>query len=252
MAYINIKDMQLYYEETGQGEPVVFIHGGFSRGDSSFAAQVPVFSRNYRVICPDLRGHGRTIANSPHWKTPQLADDILLLLDELHIAKAHIVGHSMGGDVTMYCAIRSPERVITATSIASTGIANSEVKKYVRELHPKNLRKEQHNRFIERIQNDHALAHKGNWEELILETIKNCERYPRFTKTDLKSISVPFLLLYGENDPMIKSEEVTMLNNTVPHLTTRVITDADHYLHMPNRQCNIVNEILLDFFASHI
>lgn len=251
MPYISAKNIRLYYEDLGKGEPVVFIHGGFSRGDSTFAAQLPVFSRGYRVLCPDLRGHGRTVAASPHWETPQLADDILWLLDELHMPKAHIVGHSMGGDVAMYCAVRHPGRVITATSIASTGVASQAVKEYVREFHPENLHKERHERFIKRIKNDHALAHKGDWQEFIKETIRNCERYPDFTDSELAGISMPFLLLYGDGDAMIGPEEVAKLENTLPRFTAHAITNADHYLHMPNRQPETVNNILADFFAEN-
>ncbi len=251
MAYANVSDIRLYYEDHGKDEPVIFIHGSFSRGDSTFTAQIPVFSRSYRVICPDLRGHGRTIAASPHWTTPQLADDIIYLLDELHIPKAHIVGHSMGGDVAMYCAIRHSERVATATSIASTGVANDGVKRYVREFHPEKLCKDRHGKFVERLRNDHALAHKGKWEDFITETIKNCELYPNFTKAELAAISMPFLLIYGYSDSLIDPEEITELKDNIRSFTAHAIKDADHYLHMPNRQCDTVNKVLLDFFTAN-
>lgn len=249
MAYVNAKNIKLYYEDTGQGEPVVFIHGGFARGDSAFAAQIPAFSRDYRVICPDLRGHGRTIAASPYWETPQLADDIMALLDELHIPKAHFVGHSMGGDVVMYCAILHPERVATATSIASTGVASEEVKKYVREFDFKNLCRERHKRFIERMRSDHALAHNGDLEQFITETVKNCERYPDFLEAELACISMPFLLIYGDADPTIGFGEIAKLKNNIRSFTACAVKDGDHHLHMPRRQGEAVNKILFDFLA---
>ena len=65
-------------------------------GNHAFAAQIPVFRHKYRALYPDMRGHGRTITTTYHWETPQLAEDVIRLLDNLHIRKAHIIGHSMG------------------------------------------------------------------------------------------------------------------------------------------------------------
>ncbi len=251
MAYIKTDMINIYYEETGLGEPVVFIHGSFSRGDSAFTAQIPAFARTHRAIFPDLRGHGRTVAISFPWETPQLADDIVLLLDKLEIAQAHIVGHSMGGDVAMYCAVRHPARVASITSIASTGVVSDEVRKYVRNYRPENLCETRHARFLARIRDDHTLAHKGDWQAFLTETIKNCERYPCFTAADLQGISMPFLLLYGDRDTTINPEEVAELRKNIPHFTAHIVEDADHYLHMPKRQPGAVNRIILDFLCAN-
>lgn len=247
MAYFSGNNIRLYYEVAGKGEPVVFLHGSFSRGDAAFAAQIPVFARTHMVIVPDLRGHGRSTAAPYGWETPQLAGDILHLLDDLRLPLAHIVGHSMGGDVAMYCAMQDPWRVKTVTSIASAGVASDIVKTYVNEYHPERMDENIRERFIRRIQNDHYPAHQGDWRSLITETIRNCERYPDFTDADLRAIAMPFLLIYGEDDPMVRHEEVEKLRKNVARFSAHVVTGADHYLHMPGRKADAVNALVLDF-----
>ncbi len=101
--------MQLYYREFGQGEPVVILHGllGFSDNWQTLAKAL---AQTHRVITPDLRNHGR----SPHAPThtyPEMAQDLIVLLDHLGIDAVTLVGHSMGGKVAMQLALNQPDRV---------------------------------------------------------------------------------------------------------------------------------------------
>ena len=61
MPYQRINDLNLYYEEVGSGEPILFLHSGYSRGILAFSGQIqPFYSAGYQCILPDFRGHGRT------------------------------------------------------------------------------------------------------------------------------------------------------------------------------------------------
>jgi len=136
MPYFEKNDLKMFYEEIGTGEPVIFMHGSFSRGIIAFASQIQKFQFSFRGIYPDLRGHGRTEAASMSWKTPLLSEDVIDLMDHLGIEKAHIIGHSMGADAAMYCAFRHPERVKSMTSISSGGCPNADVKAYLEKYCP--------------------------------------------------------------------------------------------------------------------
>ena len=243
-------DIKLYYEDTGVGEPIVFLHGSLTRADFAFAAQMPVFQQTHRALYPDMRGHGRTVTVPYCWETPQLADDVMRLLDSLDIPKANIVGHSMGGDVAMFCAVRHSSRVSKAISLCSTGVVNSEVKSYMRAYHPEAIDREKRGRFIKRLREDHIQAHGGDWETFLAETVRNCERYPDFSIHDLRSISMPFLLIYGEHDSLVKAEEVSGLQTNIPNFTAHVVKGAGHFPHMPGQQCAEVNRTILDFLAA--
>ncbi|WP_409525056.1 alpha/beta fold hydrolase [Nitrincola sp. MINF-07-Sa-05] len=101
--------MQLHYQRSGQGEPLVILHGLFGTLEN-WGGQIKAFAEHYDVIAVDLRNHGR----SPH--TDQIsyelmAADIIDLLDQLELPNAHILGHSMGGKVAMQLALNTPDRV---------------------------------------------------------------------------------------------------------------------------------------------
>ncbi|HPC86391.1 MAG TPA: alpha/beta hydrolase [Smithellaceae bacterium] len=99
MAFFTADDgVRLYYEATGEGKPVVLIHG-LTAGSLFFRKQIPALSGHFSVIAPDLRGHGQSECGSDHLTLKRLADDLKQLLAELHVSKASLVGWSMGAHV---------------------------------------------------------------------------------------------------------------------------------------------------------
>ncbi len=118
MPTILANQINLYYEEHGDGQPLVFIHGlGSSTRDWEF--QVPEFSRSYRVISFDLRGHGRSDKPAGPYRIPLLAADLAGLLQALHIPSAHLVGISLGGAVAFQFALDYPAMVKTLVIVNS-------------------------------------------------------------------------------------------------------------------------------------
>lgn len=119
---IQVGNGSLYYEEAGRGEPLIFVHG-HSLDHRMWDGQFSVFAKNYRVIRYDLRGYG---VSSPQTEDYQFthAEDLVALMDSLHIRKAHIVGLSLGGFVTADMLAYFPERMLSAF-LASGNIRKS-------------------------------------------------------------------------------------------------------------------------------
>ena len=117
MPFFDLDDTRLYYETTGTGAPLLFIHGlGSSTRD--WYAQVDYFADDYRVITADLRGHGRS-ESSATYSIPRFADDMAALLQHLEAAPANIVGLSLGGMVAFQLAVEHPtlvRRLVIANS----------------------------------------------------------------------------------------------------------------------------------------
>ena len=107
MPVANVNGVDLHYEVYGQGKAIVFLHG-FVGSIADWACQIPVLSPEYRVIAPEHRGHGDSAA--PAWEEdysiPIFADDVLGLLKALGVAKCCLVGHSMGGFISLEVALK--------------------------------------------------------------------------------------------------------------------------------------------------
>jgi 3-oxoadipate enol-lactonase len=119
MPKIKADSITLYYEELGQGEPILLLHGlGSSTQD--WERQLPVLAERYRVIAVDLRGHGRS--DKPHgpYSIPLLAADIAAFARALDISSAHIIGISLGGMIAFQLALDAPELVKSLVIVNST------------------------------------------------------------------------------------------------------------------------------------
>ncbi len=113
-GYAPIPNGRLYWEETGKGPPVILLHG-HSLDRTMWDPQMADLSRHFRVIRYDLRGYGRS--TMPHEGEDRLhAEDLRLLMDDLGIAKAHIVGLSLGGTVALDMVALHPERLLSVTA----------------------------------------------------------------------------------------------------------------------------------------
>ncbi|MFN2332374.1 MAG: alpha/beta fold hydrolase [Halomonas sp.] len=100
------------YEVQGSGDPtLVFIHGWSSDG-RYWRGQLPYFSQNHRVITLDLAGHGHSGLGRDAYTMPAFGEDVKAVLDDLEVERAILVGHSMGGPVSVEAARLMPERVI--------------------------------------------------------------------------------------------------------------------------------------------
>jgi len=116
MPTANVNGIKLNYEITGEGEPVVLITG-FAGTTVFWNNAVPLLSDNYKVITLDNRGAGLTKYDG-QFTIPDLADDVVALMDHLLIFKAHVVGWSMGTTIAHRMALKYPERIDTLTFIS--------------------------------------------------------------------------------------------------------------------------------------
>jgi pimeloyl-ACP methyl ester carboxylesterase len=114
--FAELPDVKMYYEEEGEGEPVILI-AGIGANHRFWKAMVPLL-KGYRVITLDNRGVGQTEYKG-EIQIDTMADDVIHLMDYLHIYKAHIVGWSMGSQISQSLAIRYPQRLQTLTLVSS-------------------------------------------------------------------------------------------------------------------------------------
>ena len=115
MAHLTTDDgVKLYYEETGSGTPVVFVHE-FAGDLRSYEPQMRYFSRRYRCVVYNARGYPPSDVpdNFERYSQERARDDIRAVLDGLKIEKAHVVGISMGGFATLHFGFDYPERALS-------------------------------------------------------------------------------------------------------------------------------------------
>ncbi|MET7935049.1 alpha/beta hydrolase [Streptomyces sp. NPDC005322] len=112
MSYADVNGVSLYFEEhgSGPGDPLVLLHGGFGAGEM-FAPLLPGLAEGRRVILVDLQAHGRTADIDRPLRLESMADDIAALLKHLGLARADVLGYSMGAGVALRTAIQHPDLV---------------------------------------------------------------------------------------------------------------------------------------------
>jgi pimeloyl-ACP methyl ester carboxylesterase len=112
MPKIRVRDISIYYQEAGEGDPLVLLMG-WGGDHTAWALQVPTLSAEFRCVAPDNRGAGQTDQPDLPYTIRMLADDTVGLLDALGIRRAHIAGLSMGGMIAQEMAINYPDRLRT-------------------------------------------------------------------------------------------------------------------------------------------
>lgn len=119
-GYAPVNGLNMYYEVHGRGAPVVLLHGAFMTITNNWDGWISELSKTRQVIAVEMQGHGRTADIPRDITLANLADDVAALLTYLKIARADLIGYSMGGAVAMQVAIRHPAKVRRAVIISST------------------------------------------------------------------------------------------------------------------------------------
>jgi len=105
MSFIEINGAQIYYELFGQEQPgrspILLIHGSTITGQADWSLVAPLLARRWRVIVPDCRGHGRSSNPNLTYSFREMASDMAALIRLLGYQRAHVIGHSNGGNVAL-------------------------------------------------------------------------------------------------------------------------------------------------------
>jgi 3-oxoadipate enol-lactonase len=113
--------LDIAYDVHGAGPPLVLLHGATSLGGEDFAAQIPLFSRAFRIYVPDARGHGRTRWDAADgFRYDWLVDDLAAFVDGLDLETFHVVGFSMGAMTALQYGVSNADRLRTLTIVGIT------------------------------------------------------------------------------------------------------------------------------------
>ncbi|MGH7695060.1 MAG: alpha/beta fold hydrolase [Gemmatimonadaceae bacterium] len=107
---VNVRGMQMYYEVSGSGEPLVVLHGAYMN-ILSMGAIIPKLAQTHKVYAVELQGHGRTTDIDRPITYPNLADDVAAFMDAVRLTRADVFGYSMGAGAGLQLAIRHPSKV---------------------------------------------------------------------------------------------------------------------------------------------
>ena len=257
-----INDIDLAYSDEGQGPPVVFLHA-FPLNRTMWAPQVADLSDRYRVVTIDLRGHGESDAPMWRYTLDQFADDVHGLLAHLGIARATFVGLSMGGYILFALYRTHPElfhALVLADTRATADTPDAKAARFsMAQIAYRRGASVIADLMLPKLLSPAACEHRtdlqdhlrgiitGNQVPGIVGDLMAMEERPDATPL-LSTISVPTLVLAGEEDLASPPVEVEGMANLIPGSTFVRIPQAGHLSNMENP--GAFNAALLSFLTS--
>jgi pimeloyl-ACP methyl ester carboxylesterase len=229
--FLKGNNTELYYEVYGEGEPIVLLHGN-SGSIKDFYQQIPVLSKNYKVIALDTRGQGKSTDTSKNDLTYSIfADDLKRLIDALGIKKVNIVGWSDGGNTGLEFVLKYPENVNKLVTIgANTQPDGVDI------------------RLFNSMKTELQVLELENKPEKFNQTriLKIMIKEPNINKSSLHKIQKPVLIIAGEND-VIKKEHTEFIAKQIPGAELKVYKKATHFI--PFENADQLNNDILEFFG---
>src|SRR6266571_3919472 len=128
---VTLHDMQMYYVDAGEGEPLLLLHG-YTGASTDWTFCFDELASQYRLIIPDLRGHGRSTNPSDAYTQRQAARDVQALLDHLGIGSFQGIGASGGGNILLHLATQQPERVEAMVLLSAVSYYPQQARKIMR------------------------------------------------------------------------------------------------------------------------
>jgi len=205
MPFLDVNGAQLFYETYGDEHrlrtPIVLIHGSTETGLSEWGDVAPLLARTYRVIVPDCRGHGRSTNPRRSYSFRAMAADTAALIGLLGTERAHVVGHSNGGNVALTVLLEHPNVVQTCVlEAANAYISPDLITREPTVFDPVRVERDDPS-WRDRMVALHGSLHGADyWRELLKQTLEELLREPNYRPDDLARVQRPTLVIQGELD----------------------------------------------------
>lgn len=261
MPKTHINHITLYYEQHGIGDDLILI-GGLSADHQVWKSTIRHLSHHFRILIFDNRGAGQTSSPDYPYTTEMMAHDVLQLMDALHISKAHVVGHSMGGCVAQQMMLLAPDRIkkcVIACSRAKPNALGNMVLSLREKLEAAGISKEllaeyvmpflfsedflkqdfQVKGFIQwTLQNENPQTPAGFKNQL--QAVKNHNVVDQLSK-----IEKPVLIIAGENDILMPVKQAKEMSDLIKNSIFKIIDNCAHMPHVENSKA--FSELVLAF-----
>jgi pimeloyl-ACP methyl ester carboxylesterase len=235
--YFDSNGVRIRYVEQGSGEPVILIHGLSGDVERNWidTGVMPTLVKDFRVIALDYRGHGKSEKpHDPKAYGMEMARDILRLMDHLKIARAHMVGYSLGGHIVARLLTTNPERFLTATLGGSAGarvmIPDATLERVATEFEGETPMRSLVLGFIPKGEpgpdNGTIRRFVGGNDVVALAAVMRSWNGLVVTEAQLNSVRVPTLAIAGSADPVI--EDLNTLKKAWPALQVVTVDGGTH------------------------
>jgi pimeloyl-ACP methyl ester carboxylesterase len=232
--------VKIHYQIWGEGDPIVLVHGCTASIDANWLQPgvVPALAKEFKVIALDTRGHGKS--DKPHDPAAygvKMAEDVVRLLDHLGIEKAHVVGYSLGGFITLKLLTLHPERFLSATlggagwrppgedggvaGLAESLESGNGIAPLMDALRPPGQPKPPPEQI--KMVNDMLMATN---DPLALAAVIRGMATLQVAESAARAIAVPMLAVVGEIDPLRAGVEE--LHGLLPGLEVVILPGKDH------------------------
>ena len=223
---VRLNDIEMYYETDGVGEPLLLLHGGTGCHENWVHAGRDQFRREYSLIMPDARGHGRTTNPQRTITHRQCALDTLALLDHLGIANCRAIGLSMGGNILLHMATLQPERIRAMVLVSATLYFPEQARAIMRKIP---VASEQPTQAWETMRKRHKLGDEQivalwDWARELKDSYDDMS----FTPAVLARITASTLIVYGDRDPMYPVEMGMEMYRAIPGAALWVVPNGGH------------------------
>lgn len=247
MKNILYKNTKISFTDSSEGTPIVFLHG-FLENKKMWQEYVTLYSKKYRIITIDLLGHGETDCLGYVHSMEENANAVNEVLEHLNIGKAIIVGHSMGGYVSLAFAELYPEKIRKLVLLNSTSKEDNAEKKLNRTRAIKAVKQNYVNFVSLSISNLFSENNRTRLETEIEQVKEQALKTPlqgvvaslegmkirKDRETLLQKNLFPVLLVLGKQDPVLNYEEsIAQIEDTTAEL---VSFDDGHMSHIENKE----------------
>ena len=237
--YLRVEDATLYYEVYGTGKPLLLLHGDTFGYISEFEQYIPILAKEFKVIIPAMRGHGKSEIGTKKYSYKLFAEDALAILHKEGIEMVAVVGFSAGATTAYYLAAFYPERVTKAVAMAGAIDTSSYKPGILAGL--KNTTGNEYEQMVpELVRERKMLMPKANSYNELIQKLKDAWLQPVYVEEQkLREVKCPVLIVGGDRDEYMSVESFVRIQQLISASQLAILPNCNHvgllfYLEMIN------------------
>ncbi|MCF1714179.1 alpha/beta hydrolase [Flavihumibacter sp. RY-1] len=226
--YLLVEDATLYYEVYGTGKPLLLLHGDTFGYITEFEQYIPILAKEFKVIIPAMRGHGKSEIGTKKYSYKLFAQDVLAILHKEEIDKIAIMGFSAGATTACYLAAYYPESIKKAVVLAGAIDTSSYKPGILNDL--KSKTGDAYEQMLPELVKDRKkLMPKPNSFNELIQKLKEAWLQPVYVEeVKLKEVKCPVLIVGGDRDEYMAVENFDRIHQLIPTSQLAILPNCNH------------------------